>query len=88
MTYKGIVRGRMIELSEGPMLPEGMEVEVVVGERAEEAGTRGERDLILAALDAPAHCTEADVDALMEAIEQGKRDVRFAGPFEHAGRSA
>ena len=84
MVYKGIVRGNTVELEDQVVLPEGIEVEVVVREPEREelapsGHPKGSRQALLAAFDAPPQCTSADVDVLMEAIEQGKRPVRFEG---------
>jgi hypothetical protein len=73
MTYKGIVRGRVIELADEVGLPEGTEVEVMVqahpGEKLAPSGhPRGSSQAILAAWGKPAHCTPEDVDALRIAI--------------------
>lgn len=78
MTYKGIVRGKVIELEGKVVLPEGTEVEMVVKERqGEELAPRGyakgSPKAILAAFDIPPRCAPGDVDALLQAIEQGKR---------------
>ena len=39
MTYKGIARGRVIELEDDLALPEGTEVEIVVKDRAKSSVT-------------------------------------------------
>src|SRR5437867_183989 len=67
MTYKGTVRGRRVELEGDVSLPEGLEVEVLVAEAARGAirGRRGSPQAVLAALDRPARCTPADVEALL-----------------------
>lgn len=93
MTYKGIVRGKVIELEGNVALPEGTEVEVVVREQqGEELSPNGHpkssRQAILAALDLPARCVPGDVDALVEEIEQGKRPLRFEGVFDREPRRA
>lgn len=87
MTYKGVVKGNVVELENGVQLPEGLTVEVVVKEQDTEPAApsdhpRGSRQAILAAFDTTPHCTEEDVDALLEAIEGGRRAVRFEGPFD------
>ena len=33
-------------------------------------------------MDTPPHCTEEDVNALMETIEEEKQPVRFEGVFD------
>lgn len=84
MIYKGIVRGKVIELEDQVVLPEGTEVEVVVKEQKGEALApsgypKGSPQTLLVFLDTPPRCTSEDVDTLLRAIEQGKRPVRFAG---------
>ena len=89
MTYKGIAKGRIIELEGGVVLPEGTEVEVVVPQSDEQTSngyTKGSPRAILAAFDIPSRCTPEDVDALLQAIEIGKRPVRFEGLFDRRER--
>ena len=87
MTYKGTVRGRRIELETGVRLPEGLEVRIVIAEDAIQGAEcrKGSPAAVLAALDRPARCTPADEDALLAAIRNGKRAVRFEGPLDAAG---
>ena len=42
----------------------------------------GSRQALLRLWDTPAQCTPEDVDLLLQAIDQGKRPVRFAGVFD------
>ena len=41
-----------------------------------------EEQAILAALEHAPHCSDEDVDALMQAIEDSKQPIRFEGPFD------
>jgi len=87
MIYKGIVRGKVIELEDKVGLPEGTEVEVVVkeqkGEELAPSGyPKGSPQALLAFLDTPPRCTPEDVNTLLQAIEQGKHPVRFEGIFD------
>jgi hypothetical protein len=87
MVYKGIVKGNVVELEKGVRLPEGTTVEVIVEEPdtepiAPSGHPKGSPQAILAALSTPPHCTEEDVDAFMEAIEEGEQPVRFDGVFD------
>lgn len=87
MTYKGIVKGKVVELEDHVTLPEGTKVEVVVKDSEQEEITsggypKGSPQAILAIFDTPPRCAPEDVDALMEAIERGKRPVRFEGIFD------
>ncbi len=80
MTYKGIVRGNIVELPGKVVIAEGTEVEVVI--KGKVPGAKGNRRSILAALDAPAHCSGEEVSVLVKAIAEGKRPVRFTGSFD------
>ena len=86
MTYKGIVKGQTIEFEDPLKLPEGTEVEVVVHVRPKKAlassSAKGSGQALLRLWDTPAQCTTEDVDLLLQAIDQGKRPVRFAGIFD------
>lgn len=86
MSYKGVVKGNTVELEEWVRLPEGATVEVVPLEGAEAPAwsscSKGSPQSILAALDIPPHCTDEDVDALMQAIEEGKLAVCFETMFD------
>ena len=87
MTYKGIVKGKTIEFEAPLALPEGTEVEVVVHVPPKQAlasssDPKGSGQALLRLWDTPAQCTPEDVDILLQAIDQGKRPVRFAGIFD------
>jgi len=87
MPYKGTVRGKAIELESNVALPEGTEVEVVVKDQAKNTATpsshpRGSPQAILKFLDTPPLCTPADVEALLQAIKQGRRPASFEGVFD------
>jgi hypothetical protein len=87
MTYRGIVKGKVIELEDNVILPEGTEVEVLIKEeRVAEAAPseypKGSPKALLFALNLPPRCTSEDVEALVHAIQQGKQPVRFEGIFE------
>jgi len=87
MPYKGTVRGKAIELESNVALPEGTEVEVVVKDQAKNTVTpsshpRGSPRAILKFLDTPPLCTPADVEALLQAIKQGRRPASFEGVFD------
>jgi hypothetical protein len=87
VTYKGIVKGKTIEFEDLLKLPEGTEVEVVVHVRPKKAlasssDLKGSGQALLRLWDTPAQCTPEDVDILLQAINQGKRPVRFAGIFD------
>jgi hypothetical protein len=87
VTYKGIVKGKTIEFEDPLALPEGTEVEVVVHVRpgtalASSGDPKGSGPALLRLWDTPAQCTPEDIETLLQAIEQGKRPVRFAGIFD------
>jgi hypothetical protein len=91
MSYRGVVRGKFIELEDAVVLPEGTEVEVVVkepqGEELAPSGyPKGSSRAILAAWALAPRCTPEDVDALSRAIEQGKRPIRFKSVFDQEER--
>ena len=78
MAHKGIIRGNAIELEDQVGLPDGTEVEV----EFKEIPSRGNPRAILALLDTLPRCSSEDVDALLQAIELGKKNVRFEGIFD------
>ena len=87
MTYKGIVKGKTIEFEDPLELPDGTAVDVVVHIRPETAlassgDPKGSGQALLRLWDTPASCTSADVETLLQAIDQGKRPVRFGGIFD------
>jgi hypothetical protein len=87
MTYKGIVKGKTIEFENPLALPEGTEVDVEVHVPPQQALTacrapKGSGQALLYLWNTPAQCTPAEVDLLLQAIDQGKRPVRFAGIFD------
>lgn len=87
MTYKGIARGRVIELEDDLALPEGTEVEIVVKDRAKSSVTinrdaKGSPEAILKFFDTSPLCTPADVDALLQAIKQGRQPTNYQGVFD------
>ena len=91
MTYRGIVKGKTIEFEDSLELPEGTEVEVMVHVRPGKVFNAsdyppGSAQTILRLWDTPASCTSEDVDTLLQAINQGKRPVRFAGIFDQEGK--
>ena len=80
--YRGIVKGHTIVMDGKVSLPEGTEVQVIP--TPPEPGSAA---AILAAMKAPPHLTEEDVDELERAIEAGRRPLSHvqslaAGPAE------
>lgn len=87
MVYRGIARGKVVELEDNVSLPEGTEVEVSikpgqVRETAPEGYSKGSPKALLAALNLPAQCTIEDVEALVQSMRHGEQPVRFEGIFE------
>jgi hypothetical protein len=87
MTYKGIARGKVIELEGDLALPEGTEVEIVVKDRAKNSATvnhhaKGSPEAILKFFNTPPLCTPADVDALLQAITKGRQPTKYQGVFD------
>jgi len=78
MTHKGIIRGNAIEVEDPLEFPDGTEVEVEV----KEVPSRGTPEAILALWNTSPRCTSEDVDAMLQGIELGRKDVRFGGIFE------
>lgn len=66
LVYKGIVRGKIIRLEEGGVLPEGTKVLVTPLETA-----KGSPQAVLAAMDAAPHVRPEDVDELLRGIKGG-----------------
>lgn len=81
MGYKGIARGRIIELDEPLPYPEGWPVDVVV-RPAEGQPQRGSAAVIRQAMREPPRLTGEEVDELDRAIEEGKLPVQQEGVFE------
>jgi hypothetical protein len=87
MVYRGIARGKVIELEGNVSLPEGTEVEVLtkqeqVAETTPGGYPKGSPKALLAALNLPAQCTSEDVEALIQSMRHGKQPIRFEGVFE------
>jgi hypothetical protein len=87
MTYKGIARGKVIELEDDIALPEGTEVEIVVKDRTKSSVTsnshaKGSPEAMLKFFDTPPLCTPADVDALLQAIKEGRQPSKYQGLFD------
>jgi len=81
MTYKGIVRGKTIELEEPLPFPEGQPVSVSV--QPLPAGAHpGSPPAIREAMHQPPHLQWEDVDELERAIDQAKIPVRQGGVFD------
>lgn len=81
MIYKGVVHGMVVELEQTAILPEGTQVDVVVHETPNEelaasGYPKGSPQAVLAALDVPPRSTAQDVEALLDAIKEGKRRRR------------
>jgi hypothetical protein len=87
MVYRGIARGKVIELEDNVSLPEGTEVEVLIKPEQVAAIPLGEYSkgsprALLAALNILSQCTSEDVEALVQCIRQGKQAVRLERIFE------
>jgi hypothetical protein len=82
MGYKGIAKGRIIELDEPLPYAEGWPVDVVV-KPAEEQLQRGSAAVIRQAMREPPHLAREAVDELDRAIAAGKLPVQHEGVFEN-----
>lgn len=80
MTYKGIAKGRTIELEESLPYSEGQPVSVSVEPLRPEL-QRGSALAILKVMRDLPRLDPKDVDALEQAIEEGKLPVRNQGEF-------
>ena len=78
MTHKGIIKGNTIELEGSLEFTDGTEVEVEVKAFPQ----RGAPETILALWDTSPCCTSEDVDALLTAIDLGRKTVLFGGIFD------
>ena len=76
-SFKGVVKGGGVVLEDGVSLPEGTPVVVTVQDTE-----IGSPQSVLAAVAAPPHVSAEDVTALLQAIENGKKPVRFESPLD------
>jgi hypothetical protein len=81
MTYKGIVRGKTIQLEEQPPYPEGQPVSVSV-EPLEEKPRPDLPAVIRQIMHEPPHLSWEEVDELERAIGEGKLPVYQRGMFD------
>jgi hypothetical protein len=75
MTYRGVARGKTIELEEPLPYPEGQSVTVSVEPRVSKHPPESPAAILEAMHDLP-HLSAEDVSALEQAIEAGKLPVR------------
>lgn len=81
MTYKGIARGKTIELEEPLPYPEGQPVSVTV-EPLVGKPRPGSPMAIRQVMHEPPHLTWEDVDELERAVEEGKLPVNQESVFD------
>ncbi len=81
MKYKGVARGRIIELEEPLPYAEGQPVSVSVEPLAGRY-PKGSKEAILEAIRQPPHLTREDVEALERAIKEGELPVDDRGIFD------
>ena len=81
MQYKGVARGKIIELDEVLPYVEGLLVNVIVepGDSSLQAGSPA---VIRQAMHEPPHLTQEDVDELEQATAAGQLPVRNKGVFD------
>lgn len=84
MIYRGVVKGRMIELEEPLPYPEGQPVSVSVNPLTTHLHP-GSPAAIRQVMHEPPHLNWEDVDELERAIEEGKLPVRQEGVFDDIG---
>lgn len=80
MTYRGVAKGRTIELEDALPFPEGQPLTVSV-EEAEDSPQLGSAALVSKAVREPPHVDEADVDEMERLIAEGKLPVKQDGVF-------
>ena len=78
MTYRGLAKGKTIQLDEALPYPEGQPVNVAVEPVREPSGSAGS---ILKGLDEPPHLDGPEVDEWERAIEAGKLPVHEGRAF-------
>ena len=81
MNYKGIAKGKMIELEENLPYRNGEQVSVSV-ESLRKEPQRGSSSAVLQAMASPPHLPSEAVDKLLRAIDEGKLPMQSAGVFE------
>ena len=81
MTYKGIVKGNVIELEEPLPYRNGQIVSVDV-QPVSDSPRAGSPEAVLRAMHEPPHLSNEDVDALEEAIRQGRAPVQDKPLFD------
>ena len=82
-SYKGVARGRVVQLEAGASLPKGTAVTVLL-----EEPTKGSPAAVLAALRRLPDPRPGDVDELEQMIELGKRPTRPEGMFDRPRRQS
>jgi hypothetical protein len=81
MTYRGVVRGKTIEIETGLPYRDGEVVSVSVEPAVASLGCGSPADF-LAAMHAEPHLRPEDVDALERSIAEGRLPVRESGIFD------
>ena len=81
MTYKGIAKGKTIELEKPLPYRNGQPVSVSV-EALAKRPSRGSPSAVIKAMHRPPHLSPEDLDELEKAIEHGKLPVRSGGVFD------
>jgi hypothetical protein len=79
--FKGIARGKMIELDEPLPFEDGQPIIVTVQPRPT-TGLRGSPAALLEAVRRPPHVTAEDVDELEQAIREARLPVSEEGIFD------
>lgn len=81
MTYRGLVRGNMIELEEALPYPDGQPINISIEPLAQDAPL-GSPQLVLGAVRSAPHLTSEDMDELERAIDEGRLAVRDDNLFD------
>ncbi len=85
MNYKGIVKGKTIELEETLPYEEGQAVSVSV-EPLNNGAELGSPNAIMNAMRQPPHLSPEDVDELERVIEESKLPMQEGGVFDKGDR--
>jgi len=82
MLYRGIVKGKTIELEGPPPFPQGSAVTVSI-EHCEADLPPGSPSLVRRAMNAAPELSSEDVDELERSIAEGRIPVQNGGPFDN-----
>ncbi len=82
MSFKGIARGKLIELDQSLPFSEGQRLNVSIEPLAHETG-ESQAQRILRVLREGPHVDPADVEAMMKVIEEARLPTRYDAVFHN-----